>query len=184
MCSCLEKKIFALPCPKKTIKIATVDNKEAAQVTTIRTIHRKPYREREDLQARITALQEIIASVRDSRLPSDSKKRMLNHAVWEVSIARGNFAPEFLSKGVLEGAVGTKIQREHVYKRKWIVEAIVKQEEPLEAILKRIIHCVVTREEHAQLNKIPDTLDGWARYREADIDVFRCCGELPEMVQC
>jgi len=153
-------------------------------MTTIRKIHRKPFRERGDLHGRINALQEIIASVRDSRLPSDSKKRMLNHAVWEVAIACGNFAPEFRSKSVLEGAVGTKIQREHVYKRKRIVEAVLKREEPLEAILKRSIHCVVTREEHARLNKIPDSVDGWARYRDADIEVFRCCGELLEKVQC
>jgi hypothetical protein len=130
------------------------------------------------------ALEEIIASIRDSHLPSDSKKRMLNHAVWEVSIARGNFAPEFLSKGVLEEPVGTKIQREHVYKRKRIVEAVLKHEEPLEAILKRIIHCVVTREEHRRLNKIPDPIDAWARYRHAQIEVFRCCGVVPEKVEC
>jgi hypothetical protein len=149
-------------------------------MTTIRKVHSKPYRERQDLTARLAALHEVVASLRDSNLPLDSKKRMLNHAIWEVSIALGNFAPEFRSKGVLEGQLGTKIEREHVYKRKQIVAALLANEEPLACILKRVIHCVVTKEEHAHLKRIRDIEDGWARYREAGIEVFRCNGEKPE----
>jgi hypothetical protein len=149
-------------------------------VTTIRKVHRKPYQERSDLQLRLKVLQEIFASLRDSALPLDSKKRMLNHAVWEVSIALGNFAPEFRSRGVLEGEHGTKIQREHVYKRKEIVAAVLAKREPLDSIFKRIIHCIVTKEEHAQLKRVLETEDGWARYRSASIDVFRCRGERPK----
>ena len=130
-----------------------------------------PYCEPEGLQSRIDSLQEIIAVLRDSQLPLDSKKRMLNHALWEVSIARGNFAPAFRSKLVVAGLRGTKIQRDHVYKRKQIVQDVLKQKEPLEAILKRVIHCVVTEEEHERLTRVPENLDGWERYRAAGIEV-------------
>lgn len=166
------------------LKSSVLANMEAARLTIIRKIHSTQYRERTDLQARIEALQGIISHIRDSHLPKDSKKRMLNHAIWEVSIARGDFVPEYRSKGVREGAVGTKIQREHVYRRKQIVEDVLKNEEPLEAILKRIIHCVVTTEEHSRLNSIPDkTMDGWPRYRAANIEVFKCAEQQPVKVQ-
>lgn len=149
-------------------------------MTTIRKVHRKPYRMREDLTARLASLQDVIAQLRDSSLPIDSKKRMLNHAVWEVSIALGNFAPEFRSKGVLEGRLGAKIEREHVFKRKQIVADVLANKEPLPSILKRVIHCVVTKEEHAELKNVLDAEDGWARYRAAGIEVFRCSKDVPE----
>jgi len=103
---------------------------------------------------------------------------MLNHAIWEVSIALGNFAPEFRSKGVLEGALGSKIEREHVYKRKQIVLDILANQEPLDSILRRVIHCVVTKDEHARLRQVLNAEDGWARHRSAGIEVF-CCSKWP-----
>jgi hypothetical protein len=148
-------------------------------MTRIRLRHRKPYHERPDLKERLAALQEVIASLRDCNLPRDSKKRMLNHAIWEFTLALGNFAPEFRSQGVLDGDVGTKIEREHVYKRKQIVADIMAKEEPLEAVLKRVVHCVVTKEEHARLKSISATEDGWLRYHSACIEVFRCEGMRP-----
>ena len=149
-------------------------------MTKIRRIHRKPYREREDLKSRLAALQDAIACLRDSKLPPDSKKRMLNHAIWEVTIALGNFAPEFRSKGVLEGKLGSKIEREHVYKRKQIVLDVLGTDEPLDSILKRVIHCVVTKEEHARLRNVPNSEDGWARYQRAGVEVFICRNQVPE----
>jgi hypothetical protein len=147
---------------------------------TIQKNYGKPYRAREDLQERISAVQEVIAFLRDSHLPLDRKKRMLHHAVWEVSIALGDSRPEFRSAGFLKQTEGTKTQREHVYKRQRIVEDILRNEEPLDAIVKRIVHCMVTKDEHEKLDDIPDkNLDGWARYRAAGIEVFSCAGDEP-----
>ena len=152
-------------------------------MTKIRRIHSKPYREREDVKSRLVAIQEAIAYLRDSNLPPDSKKRMLNHAIWEATIALGNFAPEFRSKGVLEGKLGSKIEREHVYKRKQIVLDVLEKHKPLDSILKRVIHCVVTKEEHARLRKVLNSEDGWARYQSARIEVFICRNQVPEKMQ-
>jgi len=149
-------------------------------MTTIRKIHRKPYREREDIQNRLSALKRVIESLRDCDLPEDSKKRMLNHAVWEVTVARGNFVPEFRSKGVLDGEVGKKIEREHVYTRKKIVADILSKREPLDSVLSRIIHCVVTKEEHDKLKAVLLAEDGWSRYHKAGIEVYRFRNETPE----
>jgi hypothetical protein len=77
--------------------------------------HFRPYKEPADLQSHIDVLQVVIAALRDSELTLSSKKRMLNHALWEISHARGNFAPEFRSISVVRSLVGTKIERDHVY---------------------------------------------------------------------
>jgi hypothetical protein len=150
-------------------------------MTTIRKVHRKPYRQRGDLKDRLVALTKLICSLRDCDLPQDSKKRMLNHAVWEVTIALGNFSPEFRSKGVLEGVLGTKIEREHVFRRKKIVADILSAREDIATVVERIVHCVVTKDEHAKLKSILESDDGWSRYSKAGISVYRCGGNSPEM---
>ena len=149
-------------------------------MTKIRKVHRKPYRDRADLEVRLTAVQRLLCSLRDCDLPQDSKKRMLHHAIWEVARVLGNFTPEFRSKGVLEGEVGTKIEREHVFKRKKIVADILLAREDIAAIVQRIVHCVVTKAEHDRLRGVSDSVDGWSRYTMAGVEVYRCRGEKPE----
>lgn len=140
------------------------------------------FHERTDLNDRLTALKKVIVSLRDCNLPPDSKKRMLNHAIWEITKALGDFAPEFRSKGVLRGEIGTKIERDHVYKRKQIVAEILANK-PLRRVLQRIVHCVVTKKEHTQLTRVPNTVDGWLRYRYARIEVFQFRGKQPIRVK-
>lgn len=133
--------------------------------------HSNPYTKPTNLESHLASLENLIATIRDSDLPLESKKRMLNHALWEISIARGNFVPEFRSNSVLMGAKGTKIQRDHVFKRKQLVQDVLSQRERLGMILGRVIHCVVTEDEHARLTNVPDSIDGWERYRFAKIEV-------------
>jgi hypothetical protein len=143
-------------------------------MTKINKAHKRPYRERVDLQLRLGSLKNVIEFLRGCDLPEDSKKRMLNHAIWEITKALGDFTPEFRSRGVIEGSVGAKIEREHVYKRKRIVADILCKQESLESVLSRVIHCVVTKEEHDKLSSVPVTEDGWSRYKLAGVEVFRC----------
>jgi hypothetical protein len=145
-----------------------------ARMTKISKAHKtKAYRERSDLQARLSSLKDVIEFLRDSGLPDDMKKRMVNHAVWEITRARGNFTGEFRSRGVIEGSVGTKVQREHVYKRRRIVADILSRRASLDSVLSRVIHCVVTKEEHDRLSSVIETEDGWSRYKLAGVEVFR-----------
>lgn len=153
-------------------------------MSIIRRVHRRQYRPREDLRARLDVLQEVIANLRDCNLSPDSKKRMLNHAIWEITRATGDFAPQFRSKGVMEGSLGAKIEREHVYKRKGIVQAVLAKSEPLDSVLKCVVHCVVTEEEHERLKTVPAAVDGWARYCSAGIEVFDCAVDPPTPRLC
>lgn len=133
--------------------------------------HSIPYLEPPGLQSQLAAIEDMIATIRDSQLPLSSKKRMLNHALWEISHVRGNYAPRFRSVNVLKANPGTKIERHHIYKRKKLVQDILREEEHLHSILLRVLHCVVTEEEHARLTAVPEHLDGWDRYAYAKVAV-------------
>lgn len=151
-------------------KLCTLRSESMGRVT--RT-HSNPYTEPSELRPQLQAIENLIITIRDSTLTMSSKKRMLNHALWEVSHARGNYAPQFRSVSVVRSAVGTKIERDHVYKRKKLVQEILQQDEPLSSILSRVIHCVVTEEEHGRLTRLPENIDGWERYASAEVDVHR-----------
>lgn len=153
-------------------------------MSTVKQIYLKPYRERKDLRERLHACETLTSCLRDADLPLNIKKRMLNHAVWAVTIARGNFASRFRSAGVLNGTINTtRIQREHVYKREQIVKDILAKNEPLAATLDRIVHCLVTVEEHGtRLNKVDPGIDGPQRYIFAGVQVYDCSQEPPEIV--
>lgn len=106
---------------------------------------------------------------------------MLNHVIWEITIVKGNYYPEFRSDGVLKGEIGTKIQREHVFKRKKIVADILSSTGNISSIIDSIVHCVVTKTEHEKL-KNDHSLDGWDRYPKAGIEVYRFNKDKP--VKC
>lgn len=149
-------------------------------MTTIRKKHQEPYRELPDLKNRLSALKKVVVSLRDCDLPTDIKKRMLNHAVWEITKAQGDFVPEFRSKGVREGKLGDKIERDHVFKRKNVVADILSKSKSLDSVMKRIVHCVVTTKEHKDLKDVKEMVDGWKRYRKAKIAVYCYRNEKPK----
>lgn len=51
-----------------------------------------------------------------------------------------------------------------------IVQNVLDQKEHLEAILERVIHSVVTDQEHGRLTGIPTDVNGWERYRFARVE--------------
>jgi len=145
--------------------------------------YRKPYRQLPDLQQRLSALRETIVFLRDSNLPPDVKRPLLGHALWQITRAHGDLYGEFRSHGFLNQKSDTKVQREHVFRRELLIEAILRDEEPLGTVLDRVIHCSVSKDEHKRLHDIHDKrLDGWARYVAAEIEVYSCRDEVPERV--
>lgn len=143
----------------------------------------KPYKKLPDLQYRLDGLKQTIVFLRDSILPLDIKRPLLGHALWQITRAHGDLYGQFRSQGFLEQNRDTKVQREHVFRRELLMEAILKGEEPLDRVLDRVIHCSVSKDEHVRLHNIRyKNLDGWARYVAADIAVFSCTDEIPERV--
>ncbi len=102
------------------------------------------------------------------------KRRMLNHAIWEVAYATGDFKGRYRTQGVL-GEVGIKIQRDHVFQKKDIVEQLLTGQVTVEQAVTNAIHCVVTEEEHRRLSdysKLNPNIDGWSRYSDIGVVVY------------
>lgn len=80
----------------------------------------------------------------------------------------------YVSRGVREAAPGTRINHEHVFPRKWLVEHLLELDPfatDFETFLDRHgVACAVTVEEHAALGASRGP--GWMRYVHAGIDVF------------
>ena len=157
----------------------------------IRKIHKKPYRQRKDYSERINAIKRLIEYLRDldDNFPKNIKKAMLGHAIWQVTVANGDYTPKFRSEGVINGKLGTKIQREHIFEMEKIKDNILSKkwrdfEELWDFILPRMIHCVVTADnEHKRLLHGDGKIDGLSRYKEAGIKVWDCSKEPPELLK-
>ena len=111
-------------------------------------------------------------------LPNHHREQV-SLASWKWTEATGQ-APHakynlrYVSKGVMEAAPEARINHEHVFPRKWLVEQLLKIDPfatEFETFLDQHgVACVVTVEEHAALGASPGR--GWMRYVHAGIEVF------------
>ena len=102
------------------------------------------------------------------------KKKILSEVLWLISEADGKYSTRFRSAEVVRLAnqdpgSSTRIQHEHVFPRKGITERILKDVEhflqhpaELDALLESTVACVVTADEHRDLD---NSEEGWARYK-------------------
>jgi hypothetical protein len=136
--------------------------------------HYKPYADPPAFQLRLASVKKLITTLLNLDIDLPLKKRMLVHAVWELTNLSGGFKGRYRSKGVLEGH-GALIQRDHVYQKRGIVERLINDSTQIDDILQDVVHCVVTKEEHDRLTEYSRTnpsVDGWERYRGAGIEVI------------
>lgn len=136
--------------------------------------HRKLFVEPPGLNEKLQDVEKLIKGLIALNLNLPLKKRMLVHAIWEVATSSGNFKGRFRSRGVVT-QVGVKIQRDHVFQKKGIVERLIHFPDQIPEILTDAVCCVVTEGEHRVLtaySKKNPHVDGWQRYSEAGITVF------------
>lgn len=73
-----------------------------------------------------------------------------------------------------ESASEGELAHDHVFQRKSPIDAMLKNPDSVDQILRSAVACVVTRSEHDALTHIsrefPD-LDGWERYKRAGIEI-------------
>ena len=67
--------------------------------------------------------------------------------------------------------VGIRIQRDHIYPRKQLVDEVLAREVALTSIVERARCCIVTKEEHDRLSKVEASIQGHERYRLAGVEV-------------
>ena len=135
--------------------------------------HQKVYVQAKDYETRFLEVEKLIIAILNLDISIPLKKRMLVHALWEITKPNGDFKGRFRSKAVL--VIGTPIERDHVYQKERIVRCLVEHPNEIRTALNDLIHCVVAKEEHQRLTQISRSkieLDGWQRYQEAGIEVL------------
>ena len=140
--------------------------------------HAKNYTEALDLSQRLADIRLLLDSIRQMEIAEPLKKRMLVHGVWEVARASGNYYSRYRSERV-RNTVGEPIQRDHIFKKRTLVEELLSPSPNLDKILDQAQCCIVTKNEHDKLHDIDNNLDGWDRYREAGILVYDMLHDKP-----
>jgi hypothetical protein len=65
-----------------------------------------------------------------------------------------------------------QLRHEHVLTRKHLVQSLVAEPNRVEEILASSLACIVTKEEDERLRGVPRNVEGWERYRRAEIAVW------------
>jgi hypothetical protein len=108
------------------------------------------------------------------------QKRFLDRCLWQLTEAEGahKYDLRYVSEGArsqVEVNERKGLRHEHVYRRANMVRRLIDNPERADAILNEARGCVVTIEEHKkldQVDRVSRDVDGWERYRPADIAVF------------
>jgi hypothetical protein len=132
--------------------------------------HKHPYVAQPNNAADLKDIELLLQTIRALPIHAGIKKKMLNHAIWLVAEVSGNFRGRYRSAGVLK-TVGVPIQRDHVFPRKMLVEELLLPEANVTSVIERSQCCIVTREEHKLLTKVPQQFIGWERYKQAGVIV-------------
>jgi hypothetical protein len=127
-------------------------------------------------ESALALLRQIVAM--KGVLPNHHREQV-SLASWKWTEAFGQ-APHakynlrYVSRGVVEAAPEARINHEHVFPRRWLVEQLLKIDPfatEFETFLDQHgVACVVSVEEHAALGASPGP--GWMRYVHAGIEVF------------
>jgi hypothetical protein len=133
--------------------------------------HARRYVESSATAQRLADIKVLLDAVRQMKISSTLKKRMLVHGIWEVARATGDFQSRYRSKRVIRTA-GTRIQRDHIYKKSTLVEELLSPSPDIDRVIEQARCCIVTADEHQRLHDIDGDLDGWDRYRATGIIVY------------
>lgn len=108
------------------------------------------------------------------------RRRVVTEVLWHVTEVPSKFEPRFRSDGVLhledEAPLADwkrLVAHEHVVTRKSLAARLHAGEDPA-VVLADSAGCLVTRDEHARLTALGDSVTGWERYRVGGIAVVDC----------
>jgi hypothetical protein len=109
-------------------------------------------------------------------LDKTHRKRFLTNCLWQITQAEGHdkYDLRYRSRGA-RTTLRKECRHEHVYRRKDMVQDLIDHPDQVDSIVAKAIGCVVTKAEHAALDKVDKRspeLDGWKRYELAGIEVF------------
>ena len=136
--------------------------------------HCRPFSHSISLPGEINDIKKILEALRGLDIAPPLKRRMLDEALWLFAFVTGNrqgqFRGRWMSENVKRGT-GEKIQRDHVYSRKALLNELLGPSPDLDRIAARAQCCVVvTADEHTRLNRSKS--DGGEKYRIAGVCVY------------
>jgi len=114
-----------------------------------------------------TLLQEI-----PGLLP-EHRRECLGIALWKYTQAEGlsKYKTRFRSKASIS-AVARDLRHDHVCQRAIMIDTLLQaKSEDVDEILRNAVGCTITKDEHTLLERFKH-LDGWERYRRAEIVVI------------
>lgn len=100
-------------------------------------------------------------------------REALSIAIWKYTEADGKFRTRYRSAAAV-GAADKLLNHEHVVTRKRLIDRMLAEPGRCAEIMSTAVGCCVLRDEHALLTAVEKqdpTLDGWARYHAAGIEV-------------
>lgn len=125
----------------------------------------------------LRAVQHLLMAVPE--LTVAHHRHLLGTALWKWTEASGmtphpKYNLRYVSRGTLDQDTPAKINHEHVWPRKWLIDRLLADEwaeSELGSFLRQYgVACIVTVQEHALLG--PAAGEGWERYRNAGVEVF------------
>lgn len=101
------------------------------------------------------------------------KRDLLDICIWQITEVDGKWNTRFRSEGAMIKEDWGTAQHEHVFQRKILIDRLIRGED-IYSVVRNAIPCIVTRTEHKILSDVSrdSQIDGWERYKVADITVF------------
>lgn len=132
--------------------------------------HAKPFIASPQEAIHLADIDKLINTLLGTQINRRVQKMMIDRAVWLVVEHTGNFYSRFRSDETIGKASvkpGVRIQRDHVYTRKSLVAHLLSGTATVSSVIDQAQCCIVTKEEHDRLSRVPQTIVGWDRYRKA-----------------
>jgi hypothetical protein len=110
---------------------------------------------------------------KDVEISYAHRQEFLSLALWKVTEAESTHKhrTRFCSQAAYTSPE-SNLRHDHVFQRAPMVRALLDSSpENVDEILDNAVACTITKDEHTLLNKFRN-LDGWERYRMAEIDVI------------
>lgn len=126
------------------------------------------YKEHKDHDRRIESAKTIINTLVSLDIYFPHQKELISNALWKITEADGKYKLRYWSEGSLSD-IQSNWHHEHVHERKALVSRLLSGE-MIDDVIKDVIACIVTRDEHKKLNQSKS--QGWARYLDMSIRVY------------
>lgn len=134
----------------------------------------------------LRAVEKLLEPVRGLRVAH--RRELLSISLWKWTEAAGvapnsKFNVQYATPAALDHATPAKVNHEHVWPRKWIIDRLLEPgktwaEGDLRGFLEEHgVACIVTVEEHARLGVLGAGAEGWERYAKAGLRVRDLAGD-------